>query len=123
MTGRDLTTRVTTATAIAVLALALGTAGLAGGRGALGVLAGGALALASFRALAARALAVSADRPAVPWLIVSTLRLGAVVAVAAGLFVCDLAHPLAVLAGYTMLPVAVVVQGLRLAREESTSWT
>jgi predicted permease len=43
--------------------------------------------------------------------------------VAALLFVAGWAHPVAWLAGYSALPLALVVQGLRLAREESTSWT
>jgi len=38
------------------------------------------------------------------------------------LFVNGWAHPLAVLAGYSALPVMVVVHGVRLARE-SASWT
>jgi hypothetical protein len=34
------------------------------------------------------------------------------------LFVAGWAHPVAWLAGYSALPLAVVLQGLRLAREE-----
>jgi hypothetical protein len=43
--------------------------------------------------------------------------------VAAVAFAGGWVHPLAMLAGYTVLPIAVVTQGLRLAREESGSWT
>jgi hypothetical protein len=39
--------------------------------------------------------------------------------VAAALFAAGWAHPVAWLAGYSVLPLAVVLQGLRLAREES----
>lgn len=83
-----------------------------------GVLAGGALALFSFRMLAARATAASA---ATPWLLTSSLRFIAIAAVAAVLFAHGWAHPLALLAGYSVLPVIVLAQGLRLARE-MTSW-
>ena len=58
MTSSDLTTRVTRRTAAAVAVLALGGGWLGGAPGAAGVLAGGALALGSFRWLAARVVAV-----------------------------------------------------------------
>ena len=118
MTASELTARVTATTALAVLLLALGGAWLGGTPGVGGVLAGGALALLSFRMLAARATAATA---ATPWLLASSLRFIVVAAVAAGLFAHGWAHPLALLAGYSLLPVIVVVQGLRLARE-MTSW-
>jgi apolipoprotein N-acyltransferase len=58
-----------------------------------------------------------------PWMVLAGLRFTAISAVAALLFVAGWAHPVAWLAGYSALPLALVVQGLRLAREESTSWT
>ena len=119
MTASELTARVTATTALAVLPLALGGLWLGGAPGAVGVLAGGALALFSFRLLAARATAASASTA---WLLISAVRFGAVAVTAAMLFVNGWAHPLAVLAGYSALPVTVIVQGLRLARE-SASWT
>jgi hypothetical protein len=119
MTASELTARVTVSMAGAVLPLALAGFWLGGAGGALGVAAGGALALGSFRLLAARATATTA---ATAWVALAALRFGAVAAIAAALFVAGWAHPLAVLAGYTALPVAVVVHGLRLARE-SASWT
>jgi hypothetical protein len=124
MTSSDLTTRVTRWTAAAVAVLALGGGWLGGIPGAAGVLGGGALALGSFRWLAARALAASAGPPmASAWIAVTGLRLAAVAALAAFAFAGGWVHPLAMLAGYTVLPIAVVTQGLRLAREESGSWT
>jgi len=54
---------------------------------------------------------------------VTGLRLAAVAALAALAFAGGWVHPIAVLVGYTVLPVALVMQGLRLAREESGSWT
>jgi len=119
MTASELTARVTVTTALAVLPLALGGFWLAGVSGAAGVVAGGALALFSFRLLAARATAASASTA---WMVVSALRFGAVAVVAAVLFAGGWTHPLAVLAGYSVLPVTIVVHGLRLARE-NVSWT
>ena len=124
MTTSDLTTSVTRYTAAAVVVLALAGGWLGGAPGAAGVLAGGALALGSFRWLAARVAAVSAGA-AMPsaWIVVTGLRLVAVAALAALAFAAGWVHPIALLAGYTVLPVALVTQGLRLAREENTSWT
>jgi ATP synthase I chain len=121
MTASELTTRVTRTTAIAVLALALGGAGLAGAPGAVGVLAGGALALGSFRLLAARVAVLEAGS-ATGWLLTSGLRFVAVAAIAAWLLGGGWAHPLALVAGYSALPVAVVLCGLRAAREEIDAW-
>jgi ATP synthase I chain len=118
MTASELTARVTVTTALAVLPLALGGAWLGGAPGVGGVLAGGALALFSFRTLAARATAATV---ATPWLLTSSLRFIVVAAVAAVLFARGWAHPLALLAGYSVLPVSVLAQGLRLARE-MTPW-
>ena len=118
MTSSDLTTRVTRRTAAAVAVLALGGGWLGGAPGAAGVLAGGALALGSFRWLAARVAAVSAGSSmSSTWIAVTGLRL------AAFAFAGGWVHPIPLLVGYTVLPVALVMQGLRLAREESGSWT
>jgi len=57
------------------------------------------------------------------WIAVTGLRLAAVAALAALAFAGGWVHPIALLAGYTVLPVALVMQSLRLAREESGSWT
>jgi hypothetical protein len=120
MTVSDLTTGVTQRTALAVLPAALVGGWLGGASGALGVLTGGALALVSFRLLASRALAAAAG-PALtaPWVVLAGVRFAAVGAVATALFVAGWAHPVAWLAGYSALPLAVVLQGLRLARAES----
>ena len=117
MTPGDLTTRVTLTTAIAVLPLALAGGWLGGASGALGVAAGGALALGSFRLLAARVSALDGT-PAGGWMLRSALRFVGAAAVAAVLLGGGWAHPLALVAGYSVLPVAVVLHGLRAAREE-----
>jgi hypothetical protein len=120
MTASELMTGVTQRTALAVLVAAIAGGGLGGTPGALGVLAGGALGLVSFRLLAARLRAVAAVGPVsgVPWSLLAGLRFVVVAGVAGMLFVTGWAHPVAWLVGYTALPLAVVVQGLRLAREE-----
>jgi hypothetical protein len=118
MTARDLTTGVTRQTAVTVLlAAALGT-WAAGAPAAVGVLTGGALALIGFRLLAARVRAAATGSLA-PWALLAGLRFAAVSGVAGLLFVGGWAHPVAWLVGYSALPVALVLQGLRLAREES----
>jgi hypothetical protein len=119
MTGRELTTGVTRHTALAVLLAAALGGWLGGAPGAGGVLAGGAVGLVGFWVLAARVrAAAAAPGPAAPWALLAALRFAAVSGVAALLFVAGWAHPVAWLAGYSVLPVALVVQGLRLAREE-----
>lgn len=125
MTARDLTAGVTQQVAIAVLVAAIAGGWLGGAPGALGVVAGGALAIGGFRVLAARVRAVTAAGPTLtaPWMVLAGLRFTAISGVAGLLFVAGWVHPVAWLAGYSALPLALVVQGLRLAREESTSWT
>jgi hypothetical protein len=120
MTASDLTSGVTRRTAAAVLVAALAGGWLGGAPGALGVLAGGALGLVSFRLLAARVRAVTAVGPTLtaPWPLLAGLRFAAVAGVAGLLFVHGWAHPVAWLVGYSALPLAVVLQGLTLAREE-----
>jgi ATP synthase I chain len=124
MTGRDLTTGVTQQTAVAVLLAAAVGGWLGGGPGVLGVLTGGALGLVSFRLLAARVRAVAAGPGlAASWAALAGLRFTAISGIAALLFVGGWAHPVAWLVGYSALPLALVLQGLRLAREESHPWT
>jgi len=123
MTSSDLTTSVMRFTAAAVVVLMAAGGWLGGAPGAIGVLMGGVLALGSFRWLAARVAAVSVG-PAMPssWIASTGLRLAVVAALAAVAFKGGWVHPIALLTGYTVLPVAVVMQGLRVAREESGPW-
>ena len=119
MTRRELTTGVTQQTAIAVTVTAIAGGWMGGSPGALGVLSGGALGLIGFRLLAARVGAL-AGGPATtaPWALLASLRFAVVSGVAALLFVGGWAHPVAWLVGYSALPLALVLQGLRAAREE-----
>jgi ATP synthase I subunit len=123
MTGRELTTSVTHLTAIAVPLMSLAGGGVAGVPGAVGVLTGGALALVGFRILAARLRAVGGPAAAGHWIVLAAVRFAVVGGVAALLFVAGWAHPVGWLVGYSVLPAALVVQGLRSAREENGSWT
>jgi hypothetical protein len=107
MIASDLTRGVTQRTALAVVVAAVAAGWLGGGPGVLGVVAGGALALGSFRLLTA------------PWSLLAGLRFAVVAGVAGLLFVQGWAHPVAWLVGYSALPLAVVLQGLRVAGEES----
>jgi hypothetical protein len=118
-TASELTTRVSLTTALAVLPLAVAGGWLGGAPGVIGVVAGGALALFSFRRLAARAAGAA---PGTVWVVTAGLRLAVVAVAAAALFAGGWGHPVGVLAGYSALPVMLIVHGLRLARE-GASWT
>jgi len=120
MTVSDLAAGVLRRTALAVLAAAVEGGWLGGASGALGVLSGGILAVLSFRLLASRVAAVTSG-PALtaPWVVLAGLRFAVVSGVAVALFASGWAHPVAWLVGYSALPLAVVLQGLSLARRES----
>ena len=120
MTVRELTTRVTATAVIATVPLALAAAWLAGRAGVVGVVAGAGLALWSFRRLSARATAGPAV--GVAWMVTAGLRFVVVAGAVGALLALGWGHPIGVLAGYSLLPLIVVVHGLRLAKE-SPSWT
>jgi len=109
--------RVTVESALIVAALALVATMLGGARAGLGVVAGGALAVASFWRLAGDAAGASVSgTPSGRWLIASAVRFGALAVALGGLLALDWAHPVAVVLGLTILPCDLVAQGLRLAR-------
>ncbi|HKB25870.1 MAG TPA: ATP synthase subunit I [Methylomirabilota bacterium] len=118
MSPGRLTSRVTADACALALALAAPAAWLAGAAAALGVLAGGALALLNFRWLATRALAVTAGDARGAWAIGAGIRLAALAAASAVLLGLEWAHPVALLAGLAVLPCAVIVEGLRDAGGE-----
>ena len=117
----DLRRRVTTATVIAVAALALPAAWLAGPSGALGMLAAGALTVGNFWWLSRAA--ASAGDPAAPrrevagWMLGAGARFAVLFAAFAALCAGGYAHPVAVVVGLSVLPCALIAQGLRSARE------
>jgi len=121
MTPSELKARVTVATGAGAVLIALPFAWLAGSPAALGILAGGALAVLNFRWLAARA-DVAAAAPALTgalWYVGAVFRFALVATVTGALFVAGWAHPVAVLAGLTVLPCALLAFGLHAARQEA----
>ena len=117
----ELRLRVTVATVIAVAALAVPAAWLAGAPAAIGVLAAGALTVGNFWWLARTAS--SAGDPAAPrreiggWIAGAGARFAVLFAAFAALCAGGYAHPVAVVVGLSVLPCALIAQGLRSARE------
>jgi hypothetical protein len=113
-----LTARVTLESSGIALALALPAAWIGGGPAAVGVLAGGGLAVLDFRALAARATDTMTGRALGPvWLLAYGLRFSLVLFACAVLFATEWVHPVALLVGLTVLPCNLIARGLRGARE------
>jgi ATP synthase I subunit len=120
MTPGELTTRVTLDTCAAAAALAGVAAWLGGSPAGLGVLAGGALAVVNFRWLVARASAATAagNAAASAWLVGAGLRFAACTVACALLLTTGWAHPVALVAGFTVLPCDLIARGLAGARTE-----
>jgi hypothetical protein len=121
MTPSELTAGVMVRSAVVLAVLAAGAGALGGRTAACGLLAGGALALGNFRWLASTALAVSAaDGPVrgARWLPWAGLRLAALLTGAAAVLLSGWAHPVAVVAGLTVVPGALVAAGLRGGRQD-----
>jgi ATP synthase I subunit len=127
MTPSELRRRVTLDTCAAAAALAVPAAWIGGAPAGLGVLAGGVLAIVNFRWLAARAAAATAAPSATAgtgsgaasaWLVGSGLRFGASLAACTLLLATGWAHPIGLLAGFTVLPCDLIVRGLAAARVE-----
>src|SRR5262245_14242356 len=119
MSPIELTSRVTWESGGAVATLALAS-GLVGGVSlAAGVGAGGALAIANFRWLAGRVAKALDGMPAVGgWAFGFGLRLVVLGGATAALMGSGWAHPIGVVVGLTVLPVALVLRGLRQAQVE-----
>jgi hypothetical protein len=102
-------------------ALVLAAAWLGGAAGALGAAAGAGLAVGNFRWLVSRAPTPSgaADAASALWPVTAGFRFVAFGAVCAALLASGWAHPVALVAGLTTLPCALVGHGLRAARQES----
>ena len=121
MTPSELMWRVTRDVCVLGASLAVAAAWLAGTAGALGAAAGVVLAVGTFRWLVARVCA-NAGAPGAAralWSMTAGLRLAAFAAVSAVLLASGWAHPVALVAGLTALPCALVGHGLRAARQES----
>ena len=112
--------RVTLETAIALAALAVPAAWLAGPSAAIGVLAAGGLTVGNFwwlsRAAAAAGAASAPPAQVSGWVFVAGIRFTVLFVAFAALCAGGYAHPVAVVLGLSVLPLALVVQGLRNAR-------
>ena len=110
-------TRVTLETAIALAALAVPAAWLAGPSAAIGVLAAGGLTVGNFWWLS-RAAPATGGPTAVPpqvsgWIFATGIRFTLLFAALAALCAGGYAHPVAVVVGLTVLPCALIARGLR----------
>ena len=120
MTPAHFLARVTLDSSIAVVALALVATGLGGTQAGLGVFAGGALGLGSLWWLARGALSMSqANFARARWVVAAAVRFGAISGAAALVLGTGLAHPVALVVGMTVLPCALITEGLRTARPAS----
>jgi len=118
MSPMELTSRVTWESGVVVAALALASGLVGGAPLAAGVGAGGALAIANFRWLAGRVVNALDPMPAPGgWALGFGLRLAVMAVATAGLMGAGWAHPLGVVLGLTVLPGALIAQGLRQAGE------
>jgi hypothetical protein len=114
-----LTSRVTWESGGAVALLSLVTCLALGVSAAAGVAAGGAVAIVNFRWLSGRVVSALDGAPAPGgWALGFGLRLIAVAAATAALLASGWAHPAGVVAGFTVLPCALVLRGLSQARAE-----
>ena len=116
MTAMDFVKRTSVDTAVSVGVVSLGVLVFGSGPAAIGVLAGGVLALANLWWLARRAVAAT-QAPAMAWSLGTVLRFAAVGGAVALVLGTGAAHPLGVVAGLTVLPFALIARGLAAARE------
>jgi hypothetical protein len=121
MTPSELTWRVTRDVCALGAVLAVIGAWLGGTAGAVGAAGGVLLGVGNFRWLAARVSSASGPPAAARtlWSIGAGLRFVAFSVLCAGLLAAGWAHPVALVAGLTALPCALVGHGLRAARQES----
>lgn len=108
----DLVTRVSLSAALVTVALTAPAAWLAGVAGGLGVAAGGALAIANLWWLSRRAQ-IHGDRGSALWVAAVGVRLLALALVVAALLVSGWVHPVALVAGLSVLPPVLIAAGLR----------
>src|SRR5207245_5087726 len=120
MTPSERTTRLRLDTGAAVAALAALVWWLAGESAGLGVLVGGALAVVNFRWLVARAFVATStgSASAAAWIVGAGLRFVACTVACGVLLATGWAHPIALVAGFTVLPCDVIARGPASARRE-----
>jgi ATP synthase I chain len=121
MTTSELKARVTIESSAVCVALALAALAVWGLAAGAGVAAAGALTIANFRWLArgaAMAAGGSRERRLAVWMLSAAGRFTGLLAAFAALFASGWVHPVAVVAGLTVLPCAVVARGLYAARSD-----
>ena len=115
----DLVGGVTRTTALVVVPVAVIAAALAGWPGATGALAGTLVSLASFRWVARAArragLSFAGGRPGALWLLGLGTRHLILFAAIALCLRSGVAHPMALVAGLSLLPPVLILFGLRTA--------
>jgi hypothetical protein len=115
----NLTSRMSRDACVLGTAVAAPAAWLGGLDGALGAAAGAIIAVGNFRWLASRVTArLDGSTGRALWTLAAGLRLGVLTAGVGLVLVSGHAHPLAVVAGLSVLPVSVVFHALRAARLE-----
>jgi hypothetical protein len=119
MVPTELTSRVSRDACVLGAAVTAPAAWLGGLDGALGAAAGAGIAVGNFRWLAAR-VTTQADGSAgrALWAISAMLRLSALAAAVTLAILSGHAHPLGIVAGLSVLPIAVIARGLRDTRGE-----
>lgn len=119
MDPTDLTSRVARDACVLGAAVAAPAAWLGGLDGALGAAAGAGIAVGNFRWLAARVTTqANASAGRALWVLSAMLRLAALAGAVALAILSGHAHPLGIVAGLSVLPIAVIARGLREARAE-----
>ena len=120
MTPNELTTRVTLDTCATAATLAALAWWLAGESAGLGVLVGCALAVVNFRWLVACAFVATStgSASAAAWIVGAGLRFVACTVACGILLATGWAHPIALVAGFTVLPCDLIARGLASARRE-----
>lgn len=115
MTPSELSVRVALASAALVVALAVPAAWAGGAAPAVGVLAGGGLTIANFVWLAWGTRALRAGslgrRGFWMWAVATGARFAALLVAFGTLLASGWAHPVAVIAGLTVLPAMLIVHG------------
>ena len=108
---------VAVATGVIGAAAAIPAGWLGGTAAVLGVILGGGLAVLNFMWLVRGVTRPHADTRRAVWMLTSSLRMLAVMGVFAVLLASRVVHPVALVIGLTALPCALVMRGLRAARE------
>jgi hypothetical protein len=115
MTAIGFVKRASVETAVVLSVLAAVSGVVFGPSAGLGVLAGGSLALANLWSMARRAVSAT-EASSARWSLGAVLRLGGVAAAVALVLASGSAHPIAIVAGLTVLPCVLVARGLVEAR-------